>query len=354
MHVCIFANSESIHTVKLVRYLMQQGNRVDVISFEDGTIEGAGMHFLKTPFRRSRFRYVFTILQARRIVRGLKPDLVVAIYLTGYGFLGAMCNTHPFVVMALGSDVLITPDQSPSYRTITAITLKRADGIISVADHITERLLNLGVDPEVVLTNPIGVDTDIFRQPEPGNPKEGGLIVSTRTLEPQYNVEQLIECLPVLTGLKPDARIIIIGGGTQYDTFLERIRDMPAALPVNMLGWVALPVLVDVLQRGQVFVSLSTTDGAPVSLFEAMACGCFPVVTDIPANRFWIEDGKNGFLIPVGESKRLAERISEALDSEDLMLRAQSLNRELIREKLELSRTMHVLNRYLQDVSTAC
>ncbi|MCK5327111.1 MAG: glycosyltransferase, partial [Candidatus Latescibacteria bacterium] len=68
-------------------------------------------------------------------------------------------------------------------------------------------------------------------------------------------------------------------------------------------------------------------------LLEGMACGCFPVVTDIPANRAWIQDGENGFLVPTDDPKILAERISFAVDNRVLMENAEKKNSEQVKKR---------------------
>jgi glycosyltransferase involved in cell wall biosynthesis len=64
-----------------------------------------------------------------------------------------------------------------------------------------------------------------------------------------------------------------------------------------------------------------------------MACGVPPVVTDIEANREWINDGENGLLFPVGDSKTLAEAVIRMLTDETLAAGAREINLRLIREK---------------------
>jgi glycosyltransferase involved in cell wall biosynthesis len=74
-------------------------------------------------------------------------------------------------------------------------------------------------------------------------------------------------------------------------------------------------------------------DGTSVSLLEALASGAFPVVTDIPANREWITDGKNGFLVPTDEENILAKRIIEAIRNKALLEESSYENMCLMKEK---------------------
>jgi glycosyltransferase involved in cell wall biosynthesis len=66
---------------------------------------------------------------------------------------------------------------------------------------------------------------------------------------------------------------------------------------------------------------------------EAMACGLFPVVSDIPANREWIKDGENGFLSSLHHPKDLADTIRRAMEDRHLREKAMFHNFELIKAK---------------------
>jgi glycosyltransferase involved in cell wall biosynthesis len=46
-----------------------------------------------------------------------------------------------------------------------------------------------------------------------------------------------------------------------------------------------------------VYVSVASSDGTSVALLEALALGAVPVLSDIPANVAWIEDGETGVVV---------------------------------------------------------
>ncbi|GAI12432.1 unnamed protein product, partial [marine sediment metagenome] len=60
-----------------------------------------------------------------------------------------------------------------------------------------------------------------------------------------------------------------------------------------------------------------------------------PVVTDIPANRPWVHDGENGFLIPVREYEMLADGIIRLLEDEGLRKKFGEAGRAIVIEKAE-------------------
>ena len=71
-----------------------------------------------------------------------------------------------------------------------------------------------------------------------------------------------------------------------------------------------------------------------------MACGAFPVATDIAANRVWVESGKNGFLYPCRDVDRLADRIVEALRRPDWHRSVMAQNRDIIHSKASWANSM--------------
>jgi glycosyltransferase involved in cell wall biosynthesis len=89
----------------------------------------------------------------------------------------------------------------------------------------------------------------------------------------------------------------------------------------------------DLLTKADIYVSTSLYDGTSVSLLEAMASGCFPVVSDIPSNREWIRDGENGFLVPVNDEQYLAKKIIDAIRDKGLLEKARKENQSISEEK---------------------
>ncbi len=61
------------------------------------------------------------------------------------------------------------------------------------------------------------------------------------------------------------------------------------------------------------YISPSHVDGSSVSLMEALASGLPCLVSDIPGNKEWIEDGVNGWLFRDGDVDDLAEKILNAI-----------------------------------------
>lgn len=102
---------------------------------------------------------------------------------------------------------------------------------------------------------------------------------------------------------------------------------------VKLLDWISEDELAYYYRNSHIYVSLSRSDSTSVSLLEAMASGCFPIVSDIPANREWIEDGVNGFLIPLDDTNKLSEKIIVSFIDKRLINSAVSKNLDIIKQR---------------------
>ena len=334
MHICYLANSENVHTQRWVRHFHGRGAKVSVISFSPGKIDDVECHYVKTPFR-SAFKYVFGLPRIRQLLKQLKPSILHAHYATGYGLVGACSGYHPFVLTCWGSDVLIAPNRSYVYRAVLRYVLKRADIVTSMAEHMTRRLPALGVEPSKVMTLPFGIDDTVFH---PGLRRAVGsrdfpTIISTRNFERLYNVELLLRSLPDVRRRFSEVRCILVGHGTQREELRQEASRLGVESMIEFTGTISQGEVAQRLAACDVFCTLAYSDGNNVSLNEAMACGCFPIASKIPANEEWIVDGQNGFLVPVDDPEAVADAICRALCHPELREKAAIVNWQIIQER---------------------
>jgi glycosyltransferase involved in cell wall biosynthesis len=66
-----------------------------------------------------------------------------------------------------------------------------------------------------------------------------------------------------------------------------------------------------------------------------MACACFPIGTDIPANAQWLEHGTNGLLYPPGDAEALTECILRAAADATWRAHAGKLNRDIVEQRAD-------------------
>lgn len=279
-------------------------------------------------------RYPLAVPFVRKVIRSYRPDLVNAHFLPNYGMIAALAGKKPWILSAWGSDIMLLPEKSFFHMWRTRFVLRRASFMTSDARVMTSRLLELGCDPGRIVTVPYGVETAIFNDRGRVDSEKGPRILSNRKLERVYNIETVIEAFPLIEEVLPDASLLILGSGSMAGALEARARRL-ACRGISFSNQVDHEKVPDLLRSSDIFVSMALSDTTSVSLLEAMACGAFPIVSDIPANREWVRDGENGLLVQPRDPGALARAVREAWGNADLRERARRMNATIIRERAE-------------------
>jgi len=354
MRICYVADGASIHTQRWVNYFAKNGHETHLICWKvmPGYEDNVNIHILtrlapKIWTVSQYFSFLFWILQVRRLINRIKPDIVDGHFITVYGFLAACSGFHPLVVSAWGSDVLIRPRRNFLFKAITKYALREADMVACDSEVAREGLIKLGTEPAKIRVILKGVDTQQFSRQQRNEELRTRLgisgaptVVSIRNLEPIYNVEMLIKAIPLVLKQTPEVKFVVAGDGKQRE-YLENLAiSLGIADSTRFVGWVLHNELPKYLASSDIYVSTSLSDTGHISLQEAMACQLAPVVTDIPANHAWIEDGKNGFIVPVNDIKALADKVVHLVKNEHLREEFGRANRHIIQEKAEYEKEM--------------
>lgn len=356
LRVLVLADASSIHTEQWIKGLAESGP----VEIRLVTMNPAGVRPGLRDVRELRaidevyagpvnagggnWRYVLNAPRIRQLVGHMRPDAVVALYLTSYGLMGAALKGHAALAhVILGSDVMTTPDRSPLYRAAARWALERADLIVSASEVATARLADLAhLRSGVVLTRQYGVEDWVLEHA--AVPKMYSF-VSNRAWVRNSRIDRV---LALFSRLEAGLSLALIGGG-ELDSVVRAIAAGNSR--VHVLGVLPHRDNVDVLAQSSFYLSMTESDGASLSLMEAMAVGAVPVVSDIAPNREWIKDGVNGVLLPSDENLAVA-RIERLLALPATELDAiRTRNRELVQQRGSRRRNMAVIRGRLEQVS---
>ena len=343
MKICYLANARSIHTQRWARHFSGRGWDVTVISFEEGVIDGVSVIPIPYGTVSRHLNILLGILDIHKLIQKLNPDILHAHYATSYGLAGALSDRHPFVVTAWGSDVLVMPEKSWVYRQIVRFVFGRADLITSMAPHMTEHLVKKGyAQADRIVNLPFGVDTNVFNLHK--RPRlhtiQPCIVISTRRQDYGMDVDTLVRAIPAILKKYENTQFVITGEGPLRKSVEQLAGNLGIACNIEFRGEVPHLEMPDLLSKTDVFVSTSPSDGNNISLNEAMACGAFPIATDILANRAWIQPGKNGLVYSCRDADQLADRIIEALGRPGWRESVMWENWEIVRTRASWSDSM--------------
>jgi glycosyltransferase involved in cell wall biosynthesis len=364
MKICYIADGSSIHTQRWLNYFAGKGHEVHLIYWK--TIPGydktVRIHLLKrlAPKIWAVTRYISFLLwifRTRKLIREIMPDVVDSHFIIDNGLLAACSGFHPFVTTAWGSDVLIFPRRNFIWRIAVKFTLKRADKVICNSEVVKKELILLGTMPDKISKIYNGINTSQFsprRADEALKNKLGisGLptVICIRSLRPLYNVEMLVKAIPLVLKHAPQVRFVIAGDGVQRDYLENLAASLGASQNINFVGYVLHDELPGYLASADIYVSTSLSDSASLSLQEAMACELAPVVTDLPGNREWINDGENGFIVPQNDHQALAKKIIYLVDNTEIRAEFGKINRKMIEERAEYDKEMEKLEKLYEGL----
>ena len=335
MRVLYVADAASVHTQRWATAFRDLGAEVAVASFRPAVILGVVVHCLPTA-GLGRAGYLLALPALRRLSARFQPDVVHAQYLTSYGFLAATAALRPLVVTAWGSDVLVSPGESRLARWFVGRALRAADAVTTVAEHMNAAVIALGAPAARVQAVPFGVDTGLFRPPSEAPAAPPPLrIISTRNFAPVYSVHTVVEAARLLQARGLPLALDLVGQGPLEAALRAQVQSSGLQAATTFHGHVGHPQLVALLGAAHVFVSSAVSDGNNVSLNEAMACGCLPVATDIPANAQWIDHGRNGLLFAPGDASALADAIARAAADAAWRTAAATENRQIVAQRAD-------------------
>lgn len=364
MRLAYIADGASLHVQRWLNYFASKGYEVHLISWRvmAGYHENVRVHLLTRFCPRiwglsQYLSFLLWIFQARQLVKKIKPDVVDNQFITVYGFLAACSGFHPLVVTAMGSDILIDSRRNILLKSMVKYPLKKADVVICDSETVKDRLLSLDTNPEKIYKIYNGIDTHQFSlQRRDAGVKHkwfasgGPVVISIRNLRPLYNVEMLVRAIPLILGEVPEAQFIIGGDGEQK-TYLENLaKSLGISNSVSFVGWIPHNDLPGYLASSDVYVSTSLSDSTSLSLQEAMACELAPVVTDLPANREWINDSENGFIVPQNDVPALASKVAYLLNNNETRMRFGRLGREIIQAKAEYQKEMEKMDKIYRQL----
>jgi glycosyltransferase involved in cell wall biosynthesis len=231
-------------------------------------------------------------------LREVDAPWIHAHYLTSHGTLAWLARRlygvrGRLVGSAWGSDILVTPERNLLLRGATRRVLRGCTLTTSDSQVMAARMRELGAGEVMVF--PFGLEQ---MPPAPGA-KDPQLFFTNRGLEPVYAPQRVLRAFAALGG--PDARLVVANDGSLRPALEALTRELGLAQRVRFVGRLDSAAQATWYAQAQWFISLPQSDSVAVSVLEAMAHGCVPLLSDLPANRELVRDGDNGLIVADGQ-----------------------------------------------------
>lgn len=311
--------------------------------YQDVPIERAGLNPIKD------FQ---TICKLFGLFRKIKPDIFLGYTVKPviYGSLAAKLAGVPRIYSmitglgyAFGGEDLKSRLVGTIVRMLYRLSLKVNHRVFFQNPDDRNFFAQLGIlknQKQAVLTNGSGVDVDFYR-PAPF-PENLSFLLIARLLKDK-GIREYAEAARIIKRKYPNITFRLVGW----------IDDNPTSISkVELQSWVKedtidyLGKLSDVrsaIAESSVYVLPSYREGTPRTVLEAMAMGRPIITTDAPGCRETVEEGRNGFLVPVRNAESIAERMEYFIRHPGLIARMGEESRRIAVEKYDVRKVNVVI-----------
>lgn len=261
----------------------------------------------------------FILLKA---IRRIQPDLIHVHYAWQGLRTPLLLQYRPMVITIMGGDIL--PEQSFNGWRVPFVKamLNHADCITSKSQFLDGALCRIGDYAAKIKRVTWGVGLNIFRPDrdvaylrEQWHIPPGDLVFfDSRGAKPIYNKHIILAAFAsYLRSGGPSATLLIATINSQ-SSYVAELRQNAQNLGiidrVRFLGTVDHALMPDYYTLADVTISIPRSDGLPQTIFEALACGSFLILSDLPQYAGTVEDGVTARLVPANDSEAVATALA--------------------------------------------
>lgn len=289
-NILLLADGASFHTERFYNEIKKRGHAITLASLECGSLEQIT---LEKKGSINELHYVRAVGQIKKIIREIKPNIISAHFVSGYGFIAALANRSfrlPLMTNLWGSDILIVPHKSSLHRWKTSYALNKADYIVADSQYLIDAAQDIHRFEKYSVI-PWGIEQRHLEKHKNDYTFCSPLkIIVPRPHEPVYNNQFIIEALKKLLE-QNKIEITFPNFGSQLENFKSLCSGLSS---VKFYDKLERDKFLEFMASHDLYLSASTSDSSPVSLIEAMALGLLPVAANIKGVREWLDDS-SGF-----------------------------------------------------------
>jgi colanic acid/amylovoran biosynthesis glycosyltransferase len=217
----------------------------------------------------------------------------------------------PNIVSCRGSQILIRPhlDGNAAYLEALKTSFSLADGIHCVSQDLLQEGAQYGLDAKKARVIRPAVNEKQFYPLSQERNDARFHVVSTGSLLWVKGFEHALAAIALLKAKGVPLTYHIIGDGPELLRILYTINDLGLQEDVKIHGKLKPEQVLERLQSSDVFLLSSLGEGISNAVLEAMSCGLPVVSTDCGGMSEVIQDGQEGYVVPIFDAEAMAERL---------------------------------------------
>jgi len=306
---------------------------------------------------RGRFNTPRLVWRLRKVIQKERPDIVFSMLWRSnlISFLAdkAIRGIQPRLVLSIRNDLR-------AYSKFALLTIKYiyswADIVVVNSEGVGEEVIeNTAIPSSSIRVIPNGVDITYVKALAAAPVRHDWfgkgvpVLISVASLNRKKGYPYLIKAFNLVNKAIP-CYLLILGDGPERRSLEKLAFDLGIRKRVAFLGFQSNPFKY--MARATLFVLASLWEGLPNVVLEAMSIGTPVVATEVPCGGTAeiIEDGVNGFLVPVADPETLAGKIVELLKRPELRGKFSEEGMKTVGEKFSVENMVREFEQVFLEV----
>lgn len=189
--------------------------------------------------------------------------------------------------------------------------MKHAAAVTAPSNYLLREFTPLRPDLQLI-PNGMRLEGYPFRLRSSISPR----LIWVRSFHAMYNPIMAVDTVAALIKLYPDIHLTMVGpdrGDGSLESARKRIDEQGLAQSVTIIPGVEKSQISTILEQADIFLNTTNIDNAPVSVYEALACGLCVVSTDVGGIPDILSDRKNAILVSPGNVGAMTRAIDDIL-----------------------------------------
>lgn len=211
---------------------------------------------------------------------------------------------------------------------------KEAVYIVSVSDHMTERLKSIGAPAEKISKIIYGIDENLFNKPTIGSTQKtflyNGRFCDTKN--PHLVILAFYQVVKEIA----EAQLVMVGEGELMPSCMQLVKSLGLETKITFKGVLQPSQVAEQMRNAAVLVQFSATtpnndtEGTPLTVLEAGLSGLPVIVSRSGGLPEIILDNETGYLVDELDVEALAQKMKDALLNREKSLQMAARLREYL------------------------
>jgi glycosyltransferase involved in cell wall biosynthesis len=285
----LIIGSPSIHTENFFQLMKEEFAEIKLISDVNFSLWSISAQFN-------------TAKKIRQIAREFNPDIVHIHQVNSIAYFALKAIAPlgiPTVLTAWGSDIYLTPLRSFLLKMLVRWNLKHADSFTADSKDLAEHMQALLPERkmEILIAN-FGMSL------QPIEAEKEKVFYSNRLHKKLYRIDFILRAFAKFKSQpnREEWKLIVGAVGEETENLKAVAHSLDIEGSTTFVGWLQTEDNANNYAQATYYISIPESDATSISVLEAMAYGCIPILSNLPSSREWISHGETGFIVEDVES----------------------------------------------------